>query len=96
MNARKVLKKIFSLYKKKFDLIVVDEILVCVRDKFLPVKYLKEVINRKPDSIELILTGRCNKKIFKQIKDKVDYVTIMKKVKHPYDKIVIAREGIEF
>ena len=95
-ECKKGVNKILSLYKQNFDLIIIDEILVCVRDKFLSIKNLKEVITKKPDNVELSLTGRCNKEILRQIKDKVDYITIMKKVKHPYDKDVMAREGIEF
>lgn len=92
----KGIKKILNLYNEKIDMIVADEILVCVRDKFLSIKDLKEVIDKKPKGIELILTGRCNKKILNQIKNKVDYISLIKKIKHPYDSRIIAKEAVEY
>jgi cob(I)alamin adenosyltransferase len=90
------IKKILSLYNKKVDIIVADEILVCVRDKFLNLSLVEKIISLKPKNLELILTGRCNQKILDRLKDKVDYISIIKKVKHPYEKGVRARKGIEF
>ncbi len=45
------------------------------------------------DSREYIITGHIHNEI---LFDKADYITEMKKIKHPYDKGVKARKGIEF
>jgi cob(I)alamin adenosyltransferase len=92
----KGIKKIFSLYKKNYGLIVIDELLVTVRDKFLSIEKLKQVINKKPQNTEIVITGRSDKFILEQIKNYVDYITIMKKIKHPYDIGINGREGVEY
>ena len=51
------------------------------------------VIKQKPVSVELVMTGRyCPKGLFRH----ADVVTEMKKIKHPFDKGVMARKGIEY
>ena len=50
-------------------------------------------LEHKPRGLEIIMTGH-------EVSDRIirasDYVTEMKKVKHPYDKGQSAREGIEY
>ena len=52
-----------------------------------------ELINKKPETMELILTGRDAPE---SIIDKADLVTEMKNIKHYIEKGVYAREGIEY
>lgn len=52
-----------------------------------------DFIDAKPEDIELILTGRYASKA---LIDKADLVTEMKNVKHPYDKGIQFRQGIEY
>ena len=54
---------------------------------------LLELLERKPDALEVVLTGRGPSQA---LQDRADYVTEMKMVKHPFEKGVPAREGIEF
>ena len=51
------------------------------------------IIDNKPKTMELILTGR---NVPKEIIEKSDLVTEMKCIKHYFEKGVGAREGIEF
>jgi len=85
------IKKIYK--EKKYDIIVCDEILISLRDKFLKEEEILEIISKKPKDIELILTGRgATKKII----GKADIVSEIKKIKHPFDKKIKSRIGIEF
>jgi cob(I)alamin adenosyltransferase len=57
---------------------------------------LKEVIKKikeKPENVEVVITGR---KAPQEIIEIADLVTEMREVKHPYQKGVEARKGIEF
>ena len=54
---------------------------------------LTEFINRKPEEMELVLTGRG---ATKEIIEWADYVSVLVKEKHPFDKGVASRIGIEY
>lgn len=85
-------KKIFS---SGFDLVILDEILIAIREKFVSIGKVIEIIKAKPDNTEVVLTGQMNKKILFSLEKCVDYITYCKKIKHPYDKGVLSRKGIE-
>ena len=51
-----------------------------------------ELIKDKPKDMELILTGRYADQ---SMIDAADLVTDMKKIKHPYDRGIRARRGID-
>ncbi len=74
------------------DLIILDEVLVTVYFKLLTEEEIIGVIRKKPEHVELILTGRyCPEGIIKM----ADLVTEMKEIKHYYTNGVISRKGIE-
>jgi len=75
-----------------YDLVILDEANIAVHFKLLSVEDLLALINEKPDSVELVFTGR---KADPKLVEKADLVTEMKEVKHYYSEGVIAREGIE-
>ncbi|MGI6123601.1 MAG: cob(I)yrinic acid a,c-diamide adenosyltransferase [Acetivibrionales bacterium] len=75
-----------------FSLIVFDEILDVIDLGLLHEEELIAVFDKFP-SAEFVITGR---KASQAIKDKVDYITVMKKEKHPFDKGIRARKGIEY
>ena len=77
----------------KFDLVVLDEVNVAIYFRLLEVQEVLRLIKDKPPQVELILTGRnADEKLIAA----ADLVTEMGKIKHPYDKGVKARKGIEF
>ncbi len=51
------------------------------------------MIRNKPKNIELILTGR---NAPQAIIDAADYVTEMQMIKHPYERCIKARAGIDY
>ena len=76
----------------KFDLIILDESIVAIYFKLIETNELIEFIKQKPESVELILTGRyCPNKLI----ELADLVTEMKEVKHYYQKGITSRAGIE-
>ena len=52
-----------------------------------------EFIKNKPENLELVLTGRGATENICKIADYVSHIT---KIKHPYDKKIKSREGIEY
>jgi len=87
----------FALAKREigsgnYDLVILDEINVAVDYGLIPLTDLLHLLDSKPQSVELILTGREAKP---QIMEKADLVTEMVERKHYYKKGVKAREGIE-
>ncbi|MFH2137360.1 MAG: cob(I)yrinic acid a,c-diamide adenosyltransferase [Candidatus Omnitrophota bacterium] len=87
----KFISKIFS--ENKYDVLVIDELNICVRDKFVKEKDVIALMQGKPKSMELIVTGRgATKAMIKQ----ADLVSYIKEIKHPYKKGISARRGIEY
>ena len=77
------------------DLLVLDEVLNAISEEhdLLDVEALKSFLETKPKTLEIVLTGRPAPQ---WLTAKADYVTEMKKHKHPYDSGTGAREAIEF
>jgi cob(I)alamin adenosyltransferase len=77
------------------DLLVLDEVLNTNTEEhdLLDEEALREFIDMKPEPLEIVLTGRPAPE---WLIEKADYVTEMKKHKHPYDCGTGARESIEY
>ena len=91
--AQEGLKEVSKLMQsRKYDVIILDEANIATYYKLFPVDDLLELIQTKPENIELIITGRMADP---RIIEAADLVTEMKEVKHYYQKGVQAREGIE-
>jgi cob(I)alamin adenosyltransferase len=75
-----------------YQIIMLDEILVAIHFKLLPLNQVLNFLTAKPPIIELVLTGR---NAPKELIDKADLVTEMVEVKHYYHHNVPARDGIE-
>jgi len=82
-----------AMLSGNYDIIVLDEINNVVAEEFAAVKDVAEFISSKPEKVELILTGRG---AAEEIIEMADYVTEMRCIKHPFQKGVPARRGIEF
>lgn len=81
------------LKERHVDLLIMDEILISVRDGYLEESELRDFIKRKPSHTELVLTGRG---ATSGIMELADYVSDIRKIKHPYDKGIRSRKGIEY
>jgi cob(I)alamin adenosyltransferase len=77
----------------KYDLIVLDEINNVVDYGLIQVKDVLGLIRNKPTALHLLLTGRSARK---KIIAAADTVTEMREIKHPFQKGIRARKGIEY
>lgn len=75
------------------DLLVLDELTYPYDWNLISKEMVKELICRKPEALELVITGRNPAEFFLE---HADYITEMKAIRHPYEKGVAAREGIEY
>ena len=76
-----------------YDLLVLDEVIDAVNYGYIRRDTILDFLRGKPSGLEVVLTGRNPEREFLEI---ADYVTEMRKIKHPYDKGVKARKLIEF
>lgn len=74
-------------------LLVLDEVCAAVNSGLLAEAEVRELLDQRPEEMELVLTGRDPKNSFVI---RADYVTEMKKITHPFDHGIPARAGIEF
>ena len=82
-----------AMLSGSYDMVVLDEVNVAVDWKLIELEEAIKLISDKPPNVELILTGRyADAKLI----ELADLVTEMKNIKHPYDKGVKARKGIEY
>lgn len=81
-----------AIQDKEYDIVILDEINLAIDYGLIPLNDLLQIIDSKPDTVELILTGR---NVKREILERADLVTEMVDRKHYYDKGVPAREGIE-
>jgi cob(I)alamin adenosyltransferase len=81
-----------AILEGKADIVVLDEINCAIDFGLLPLEEVIEVIKRKPDGMELVLTGRGAPQGLIEV---ADLVTEMREVKHYYAKGVDARVGVE-
>jgi cob(I)alamin adenosyltransferase len=76
-----------------YDLLVLDEVDVAVAFKLIRLEDVISLIQDKPPEVEVILTGRYADN---RLVEMADLVTEMVKIKHPFDKGIKARKGIEY
>jgi len=76
----------------QWDMLILDEINTACALGLVTVQRVLQLMDLKPDGLELVLTGRG---AAEEIVEKADLVTEMKEIKHYYAKGVKARQGIE-
>ena len=77
----------------KCDLLILDEALGAISSGMLDKNAVIEFIKGKPDNLELVLTGRG---ATPELMELADYVSEIRAVKHPAEKGLKGRKGIEF
>lgn len=75
-----------------YSLLILDEVIGALNAKVFEMPKLIEFLRHKPENLEVVLTGR-NPAL--ELVEIADYVSEMRKVKHPMDRGIMAREGIE-
>ena len=82
-----------AMLSMEYDIIVLDEVNVAVSWNLVDIDQVVKLVGDKPEKVELILTGRYADS---RLIELADLVTDMVKVKHPYDKGILSRKGIDY
>jgi cob(I)alamin adenosyltransferase len=82
-----------TMLSGRYDVIMLDEICVASGWGLVPVEEVIKLINDRPANVELIMTGR---DADERLVEAADMVTECRKVKHPYDKGILARKGLDY
>lgn len=89
-----VLEKIAQTAEKRFyDVLILDEIIFCLSKNLAKLEDIRRIIEKRDPLVEVVMTGRG---ATKELLELADLVTEMKSVKHPFDKGISARRGIEY
>jgi len=81
-----------KLLKKDYDIVVLDEVNVAINYGLIDIKAVLDLVEERPEDVELILTGRYAPQ---EIMERADLVTEMLERKHYYREGVRERAGIE-
>ncbi len=81
------------LQSGEYDLLVLDEVLTACKVGALQTKEILDLIDRRGAGVELVLTGRGAPP---EVLAVADLATEMRLLKHPYEKGIKARKGIEY
>jgi cob(I)alamin adenosyltransferase len=77
----------------KYDIVILDEINYAINLDLVKVEDVLNLIKSKPPGLDLVLTGNYAKD---EIIELADLVTEMKEIKHPFQRGIKAKKGIDF
>jgi cob(I)alamin adenosyltransferase len=78
---------------RDYDVFILDEIVFCLSGGLATLGDIRRVLDRRDPNVEIIMTGRG---ATSELIECADLVTEMKNIKHPFDKGLPARKGIEY
>jgi cob(I)alamin adenosyltransferase len=81
-----------AILSGEYDVVILDEANIAVDLNLCPVEDIINILDLKPENIEIIITGRNAHPL---ILERADLITEMKEIKHYYNKDIQARKGIE-
>ena len=81
-----------AMLSGQYDIVVLDEINVAIWFDLLSVKQVTDFLDKRPENVEVILTGR---RAPRELIEYADLVSEIKEVKHYYNQGILARNGIE-
>ena len=82
-----------KIHSGKYDIVILDEINYAVNLQLISINDVLNLIKDKPSDVDLVLTGNYAKD---EVIEMADLVTEMKQVKHPFQRGIKAKEGIDF
>lgn len=100
-DEKKIVKKVHDAHLREAiswckdgwcDLLIMDEAVSSVNRSLLDEAELINFLTNKPPMLEVVLTGRNPSASLIEL---TDYYSEIRKIKHPYDQGIKAREGIE-
>jgi cob(I)alamin adenosyltransferase len=82
-----------TVQKGQYDLVILDEINVAIDFHLISLEDVIKLLEKKPETLELVLTGRyASPEIIKH----ADIVSEILEIKHPYQKGAQSRKGIDW
>ena len=76
----------------EYDIVVLDEVNVAIKLGLLDARDVVEAVRSRAPGVEVVLTGRYAPP---EILDIADYITEMREVRHPYQRGVLSRKGVD-
>ena len=101
-NQKAEIKQVYSAYWSKvmdmveqndYDMLVIDEFISAYNHNIINQNDALNYLKSRNEQLEVVLTGRDPKEALIDI---ADYVSAIKKEKHPFDEGIGARIGVEF
>ena len=77
----------------RYDLVIFDEINYVISYKMLDGERVAQALAQRPERVHVICTGR---NAHPKLVEAADLVTVMREVKHPYTKGILAQRGIDY
>ena len=78
---------------RDYDMLVIDEFMAAYRYGLIPNEEALQFLKDRPDNLEVVLTGRDPSD---ELLELADYISEVKMVRHPFEKGIRARKGIEY
>lgn len=82
-----------KILSQKYNIVILDEINYAVNLGLVDLNDVLDLIKSKPQNVTLVLTGNHVKQ---EVIDAADLVTEMREIKHPFQKGIRAKKGIDF
>jgi cob(I)alamin adenosyltransferase len=82
-----------KIQSRKYDIIILDEINYAIKLDLVKLEDVIHLIKSKPQELDLILTGNYARD---EIIEIADLVTEMREIKHPFQRGIKAKKGIDF
>ena len=76
-----------------YDMLVLDETFGAINSEMISEDAIVDLLEHKPEGLEVVMTGR---EPSLRIMEYADYISEIKKIKHPYDKGIQSRRMIEY
>jgi len=81
-----------KLVSGEYQLVILDEVVNAISEGLLEEEEVLEVLGFRGKA-HMVLTGRG---VSKKLEEMADLVTECRKVKHPYDRGVVAMKGLDY
>jgi cob(I)alamin adenosyltransferase len=82
-----------KIHSGNYDIVILDEINYAVNLELISVDDVLNLIKSKPLEMDLVLTGNYPRN---EVIEVADLVTEMREIKHPFQRGIKAKKGIDF
>lgn len=93
MHNENLNKALELVYSGQCGMLILDELTYVYDMDLIDKKAIRKLVTDKPEELELVITGRDPDPLFTE---NADYISEIKSIRHPYDKNIPARRGIEY